>query len=87
VVTLPLRNQSAGSPIQVQASRGQASLTVSGLASGVTVTKPQTSSPSSPAHKPTSTTVLQGVTSQNIIKQVQTVKVHVQKVHVSVNIL
>ncbi|XP_056093040.1 nuclear factor related to kappa-B-binding protein [Rhinichthys klamathensis goyatoka] len=70
VVTLPLRNQSAGSPIQVQASRGQANLTVPGLASGVTVTKPQMSSPSSPAHKPTSPAVLQGVTSQNIIKQV-----------------
>lgn len=71
VVTLPLRSQSAGSPIQVQASRGQASLTVPGLASAVTVTKPQTSSPASPAHNPTSPAVLQGVSSQNIIKQVQ----------------
>ncbi|XP_016084293.1 nuclear factor related to kappa-B-binding protein isoform X2 [Sinocyclocheilus grahami] len=70
VVTLPLRGQSAGSPIQVQASRGQASLTVSGLASAVTVTKPQTSSSASPAHNPTSPAVLQGVSSQNIIKQV-----------------
>lgn len=72
VVTLPLRGQSAGSPIQVQASRGQASLTVPGLASAVTVTKPQMSSPASPAHKPKSPAVLQGVSSQNIIKQVQT---------------
>ncbi|XP_058614851.1 nuclear factor related to kappa-B-binding protein isoform X2 [Onychostoma macrolepis] len=70
VVTLPLRGQSAGSPIQVQASRGQASLTVPGLASAVTVTKSQTSSPASPAHNPTSSAVLQGVSSQNIIKQV-----------------
>uniref|UniRef100_A0A671RSS1 Nuclear factor related to kappa-B-binding protein-like n=1 Tax=Sinocyclocheilus anshuiensis TaxID=1608454 RepID=A0A671RSS1_9TELE len=70
VVTLPLRGQSAGSPIQVQASRGQASLTVSGLASAVTVNKPQTSSSASPAHNPTSPAVLQGVSSQNIIKQV-----------------
>uniref|UniRef100_A0A8C1WV17 Nuclear factor related to kappaB binding protein n=1 Tax=Cyprinus carpio TaxID=7962 RepID=A0A8C1WV17_CYPCA len=70
VVTLPLRGQSAGSPIQVQSSRGQASLTVPGLASAVTVTKPQTSSPASPAHNQTSPAVLQGVSSQNIIKQV-----------------
>uniref|UniRef100_A0A8C1BQY7 Nuclear factor related to kappaB binding protein n=1 Tax=Cyprinus carpio carpio TaxID=630221 RepID=A0A8C1BQY7_CYPCA len=70
VVTLPLRGQSAGSPIQVQASRGQASLNVPGLASAVTVTKPQTSSPSSPAHNQRSSAVLQSVSSQNIIKQV-----------------
>uniref|UniRef100_A0A8C2PYJ6 Nuclear factor related to kappa-B-binding protein-like n=1 Tax=Cyprinus carpio TaxID=7962 RepID=A0A8C2PYJ6_CYPCA len=70
VVTLPLRGQSAGSPIQVQASRGQASLNVPGLASAVTVTKPQTSSPSSPAHNQRSPAVLQSVSSQNIIKQV-----------------
>uniref|UniRef100_A0A9J8B9L7 Nuclear factor related to kappaB binding protein n=1 Tax=Cyprinus carpio carpio TaxID=630221 RepID=A0A9J8B9L7_CYPCA len=70
MVTLPLRGQSAGSPIQVQSSRGQASLTVPGLASAVTVTKPQTSSPASPAHNQTSPAVLQGVSSQNIIKQV-----------------
>ncbi|XP_052393241.1 nuclear factor related to kappa-B-binding protein [Carassius gibelio] len=70
VVTLPLRGHSAGSPIQVQSSRGQASLTVPGLASAVTVTKPQTSSPASPAHNPTSPAVLQGVSSQSIIKQV-----------------
>uniref|UniRef100_A0A8C1WXH2 Nuclear factor related to kappaB binding protein n=1 Tax=Cyprinus carpio TaxID=7962 RepID=A0A8C1WXH2_CYPCA len=57
-------------PIQVQSSRGQASLTVPGLASAVTVTKPQTSSPASPAHNQTSPAVLQGVSSQNIIKQV-----------------
>lgn len=72
VVTLPLRGQSTGSPIQVQASRVQASRTVPGLASAVTITKPQTSSPASPAHNPKSPAVLQGVSSQNIIKQVQT---------------
>ncbi len=72
VVTLPLRGQSAGSPIQVQASRGQASRTVPGLASAVTITKPQTSSPASPARNPKSPAVLQGVSSQNIIKQVHT---------------
>lgn len=70
VVTVPLRGQTTGSPIQVQASRGQASLTVTGLASAVTVTKPQTSSPTSPAHNPASPAILQGVCSQNIIKQV-----------------
>ncbi|XP_057215692.1 nuclear factor related to kappa-B-binding protein isoform X2 [Triplophysa rosa] len=70
VVTVPLRGQSTGSPIQVQASRAQASLTVPGLASAVMVTKPQTSSPVSPAHNPASPAVLQGVSSQNIIKQV-----------------
>ncbi|XP_016108288.1 nuclear factor related to kappa-B-binding protein-like [Sinocyclocheilus grahami] len=70
VVTLPLRGHSAGSPIQVQSSRGQASLAVPGLASTVTVTKHQTSSPASPPHNPTSPAVLQGVSSQNIIKQV-----------------
>ncbi|KAA0720116.1 Nuclear factor related to kappa-B-binding protein DNA-binding protein R kappa-B [Triplophysa tibetana] len=70
VVTLPLRGQSTGSPIQVQASRGQPSLTVPGLGSAITVTKPQTKSPTSPAHKPASSAVLQGVSSQNIIKQV-----------------
>ncbi|KAL6470040.1 hypothetical protein MHYP_G00211590 [Metynnis hypsauchen] len=70
VVTLPLRSQSAGSPIQVQASRAQTSLSVPGLASAVAVTKTQTSSPGSPAQNTASPTVLQGVTSQNIIKQV-----------------
>ena len=71
VVTLPLRSQSAGSPIQVQASRAQTSLSVTGLASAVAVTKAQTSSPGSPAQNTASPAVLQGVTSQNIIKQVQ----------------
>ncbi|XP_051960536.1 nuclear factor related to kappa-B-binding protein isoform X2 [Xyrauchen texanus] len=70
VVTVPLRGPSAGSPIQVQASQGQASLTVAGLASAVTVTKPQTRSPISPAHNPASPALLQGLSSQNIIKQV-----------------
>ncbi|XP_072517679.1 nuclear factor related to kappa-B-binding protein isoform X2 [Salminus brasiliensis] len=70
VVTLPLRSQSAGSPIQVQASRAQTGLSVPGLASAVAVSKAQTSSPGSPAHNTASPAVLQGVTSQNIIKQV-----------------
>ncbi|KAI1903762.1 hypothetical protein AGOR_G00030560 [Albula goreensis] len=69
VVTLPLRTQSGSSPVQVQAARGQSGLTVTGLAPAVTVAKPQTSSPGSPAHNPGSPAVLQGVTSQNIIKQ------------------
>uniref|UniRef100_A0A674BNR4 Nuclear factor related to kappaB binding protein n=1 Tax=Salmo trutta TaxID=8032 RepID=A0A674BNR4_SALTR len=55
---------------QVQASRGQTTLSVSGLTTAVTVLKPQTASPGSPAHNPTSPSVRQGVTSQNIIKQV-----------------
>ncbi|KAJ8342419.1 hypothetical protein SKAU_G00323470 [Synaphobranchus kaupii] len=70
VVTLPLRTQSGSSPVQVQAARAQACLTVTGLASTITVAKPHTSSPGSPAHNPASPAVLQGVTSQNIIKQV-----------------
>ncbi|KAL0994040.1 hypothetical protein UPYG_G00117030 [Umbra pygmaea] len=70
VVSLPLRSQSAGSPIQVQAARGQTSLSMSGLTNAVTVAKPQTGSTGSPAHNPASPAVLQGVTSQNIIKQV-----------------
>ncbi|KAJ8275655.1 hypothetical protein COCON_G00074070 [Conger conger] len=70
VVTLPLRTQSGGSPVQVQAARAQSGLTVTALAPAVTVSKPQTSSPGSPAHNPASPAVLQGVTSQNIIKQV-----------------
>ncbi|KAJ8402157.1 hypothetical protein AAFF_G00370220 [Aldrovandia affinis] len=68
VVTLPLRTQSGSSPVQVQAARGQTGLTVTGLASAVTVAKTHTSSRGSPAH--TSPAVLQGVTSQSIIKQV-----------------
>lgn len=69
-MTLPLRSQSAGSPIQVQASRAQTALSVPGLASAVTVSKSQTTSPGSPGHNTASPAVLQGVTSQNIIKQV-----------------
>ncbi|XP_046876511.1 nuclear factor related to kappa-B-binding protein isoform X1 [Hypomesus transpacificus] len=68
VVSLPLRTQSVGSP--VQAARGQSVMSVSGLASTVTVAKPQTGSPVSPVHNPASPALLQGVTSQNIIKQV-----------------
>ncbi|KAK1787417.1 hypothetical protein P4O66_002903 [Electrophorus voltai] len=70
VVTLPLRSQSTGSPIQVQASRPQAGLSVPGLASAVAVSKAQTSSPGSPAPNTASPAILQAVTSQNIIKQV-----------------
>lgn len=72
VVTLPLRSQSTGSPIQVQASRAQTGISVPGLASAVAVSKAQSSSPGSPAPNIPSPALLQGVTSQNIIKQVQT---------------
>uniref|UniRef100_A0A3P8U6R5 Nuclear factor related to kappa-B-binding protein n=1 Tax=Amphiprion percula TaxID=161767 RepID=A0A3P8U6R5_AMPPE len=60
VVSVPLRSQSASSPVQVPTT-----LSVS----TVTVAKPQTGSPGSPANNPTSPAVLQGVTSPNI-KQV-----------------
>ncbi|MGH0136845.1 UNVERIFIED_CONTAM: hypothetical protein FKN15_020360 [Acipenser sinensis] len=70
VVTVPLRTQSSGSPVQVQASRTQTSITVTGLASAVTVTKSSLSSPGSPARTSTPSTVLQSIAGQNIIKQV-----------------
>uniref|UniRef100_W5LYW4 Nuclear factor related to kappaB binding protein n=1 Tax=Lepisosteus oculatus TaxID=7918 RepID=W5LYW4_LEPOC len=72
VVTVPLRTQSGSSPVQVQASRGQAGLTVAGLASAVTVAKPPAGGPpgSPAASAPAATTLLQSVTGQNIIKQV-----------------
>ncbi|KAM9728335.1 nuclear factor related to kappa-B-binding protein isoform 1-T1 [Menidia menidia] len=60
VVSVPLRSQSGSSPVQVPTT-----LSVS----AVTVTKPPTGSPGSPANNPTSQAVLQGVTSPNI-KQV-----------------
>ncbi|XP_041864016.1 nuclear factor related to kappa-B-binding protein isoform X3 [Melanotaenia boesemani] len=60
VVSVPLRSSSGSSPVQVPTT-----LSVS----AVTVTKPQTGSPGSPANNPTSPAVLQGVTSSNI-KQV-----------------
>ncbi|XP_015238320.1 PREDICTED: nuclear factor related to kappa-B-binding protein isoform X2 [Cyprinodon variegatus] len=60
VVSVPLRSPSCTSPVQVPTT-----LSVSTL----TVTKPQTGSPGSPANNPTSPAVLQGVTSPNI-KQV-----------------
>lgn len=63
VVSLPLRTQSAGSPTQVQASRGQAGLSVT----AVTVTKP---SPGIQANKPASATVLQGLSTHSLLKQV-----------------
>uniref|UniRef100_A0A3Q2QRE8 Nuclear factor related to kappa-B-binding protein n=1 Tax=Fundulus heteroclitus TaxID=8078 RepID=A0A3Q2QRE8_FUNHE len=60
VVSVPLRSPSGSSPVQVPTT-----LSVSAL----TVTKPQTGSPGSPANNPTSPAVLQGVTNPNI-KQV-----------------
>ncbi|XP_037543351.1 nuclear factor related to kappa-B-binding protein [Nematolebias whitei] len=60
VVSVPLRSPSGSSPVQVPNT-----LSVSAL----TVTKPHTRSPGSPANNPTSPAVLQGVTSSNI-KQV-----------------
>ncbi|KAM4726769.1 nuclear factor related to kappa-B-binding protein isoform 2-T4 [Anableps anableps] len=60
VVSVPLRSPSGSSPVQVPTT-----LSVSAL----TVTKPQTGSPGSPANNPTSPAVLQGVTPPNI-KQV-----------------
>ncbi|XP_074528568.1 nuclear factor related to kappa-B-binding protein isoform X2 [Halichoeres trimaculatus] len=60
VVSVPLRSQSASSPVQVPTS-----LSVSAVA----VAKPQTGSPGSPANSAASPAVLQGVASPNI-KQV-----------------
>uniref|UniRef100_A0A3P9LXK4 Nuclear factor related to kappa-B-binding protein n=1 Tax=Oryzias latipes TaxID=8090 RepID=A0A3P9LXK4_ORYLA len=60
VVSVPLRSQSGTSPVQVPTTLSM---------SAVTVTKPQIGSPGSPANKPASPAVLQGVTSSNI-KQV-----------------
>uniref|UniRef100_I3JBR5 Nuclear factor related to kappa-B-binding protein n=1 Tax=Oreochromis niloticus TaxID=8128 RepID=I3JBR5_ORENI len=60
VVSVPLRSQPASSPVQVPTT-----LSVS----AVTVAKPQSGSPGSPANNPASPAVLQGVTSPNI-KQV-----------------
>uniref|UniRef100_A0A8C9T365 Nuclear factor related to kappaB binding protein n=1 Tax=Scleropages formosus TaxID=113540 RepID=A0A8C9T365_SCLFO len=57
-------------PVQVQAARGQTGITMAGLTSAVTVSKPPSSTPGSPAHSVTPPAVLQGITSQNIIKQV-----------------
>ncbi|XP_056140576.1 nuclear factor related to kappa-B-binding protein [Lampris incognitus] len=57
VVSLPLRTQAANSPIQVPTT-----LSVS----AVSVAKPPTGSPGSPANNPASPAVLQGVTSQSI---------------------
>ncbi|XP_030294669.1 nuclear factor related to kappa-B-binding protein [Sparus aurata] len=60
VVSVPLRSQSASSPVHVPTT-----LSVSAVA----VAKPQAGSPGSPANNPTSPAVLQGVASPNI-KQV-----------------
>lgn len=61
MVSVPLRTQSASSPVQVPTTLSVAA---------VAVAKPQTVSPGSPANNPTSSAVLQGVTSTNI-KQVK----------------
>lgn len=61
VVSVPLRSQPASSPVQVPTT-----LSVS----AVTVAKPQSGSPGSPANNPASPAMLQGVTSPNI-KQVE----------------
>ncbi|XP_040907751.1 nuclear factor related to kappa-B-binding protein isoform X2 [Toxotes jaculatrix] len=60
VVSVPLRSQSASSPVQVPTT-----LSVSAVA----VAKPQPGSPGSPANNPASSAVLQGVANPNI-KQV-----------------
>lgn len=60
MVSVPLRSQSASSPVHVPTT-----LSVSAVA----VAKPQAGSPGSPANNPTSPAVLQGVASPNI-KQV-----------------
>ncbi|XP_066567130.1 nuclear factor related to kappa-B-binding protein isoform X2 [Amia ocellicauda] len=67
VVTLPLRTQSGSSPVQVQAARGQTGLTVTGLA---TVAKSSAGVPPGSAATQSTATMLQGVSGQNIIKQV-----------------
>lgn len=61
MVSVPLRSQSASSPVQVPTT-----LSVSAVA----VAKSQTGSPGSPANNPASPALLQGVTSPNI-KQVK----------------
>ncbi|TKS83020.1 Nuclear factor related to kappa-B-binding protein DNA-binding protein R kappa-B [Collichthys lucidus] len=55
VVSVPLRSQSASSPLQVTTTQSVSA-----------VAKPQTGSPSSPVNNPASPAVLQGVTSPNI---------------------
>ncbi|XP_031428097.1 nuclear factor related to kappa-B-binding protein isoform X2 [Clupea harengus] len=61
VVSLPVRTQAAGSPVQVQTSRGQTTLTVTGLATAVTATKPLSSRPGSPAQTVPSSAFLKQV--------------------------
>ncbi|NXM24918.1 NFRKB protein, partial [Oxyruncus cristatus] len=73
VMTLPVKAQS--SPVQVQRAggsvAGQAGITVTGLpAAPSPAVKPVTSSPGSSAASTSSTTVIQNVAGQNIIKQV-----------------
>ncbi|NXG23657.1 NFRKB protein, partial [Grallaria varia] len=73
VMTLPVKAQS--SPVQVQRAggsvAGQAGLAVAGLPTAPSAAvKPVTSSPGSSAASTSSTTVIQNVAGQNIIKQV-----------------
>uniref|UniRef100_A0A8C5U2F0 Nuclear factor related to kappa-B-binding protein n=1 Tax=Malurus cyaneus samueli TaxID=2593467 RepID=A0A8C5U2F0_9PASS len=73
VMTLPIKAQS--SPVQVpragSSMASQAAITVSGLSAvPSTAVKPVTSSPGSSASSTSSTTVIQNVAGQNIIKQV-----------------
>ncbi|KFP71370.1 PREDICTED: nuclear factor related to kappa-B-binding protein [Acanthisitta chloris] len=73
VMTLPVKAQT--SPVQVQRAgssvAGQAGITVTGLSAAPSpAVKPVTSSPGSSAASTSSTTVIQNVAGQNIIKQV-----------------
>ncbi|NXJ71750.1 NFRKB protein, partial [Rostratula benghalensis] len=74
VMTLPVKAQT--SPVQVQRAggssvTGQAGITVTGLSTAPSpAVKPATSSPGSSAASTSSTTVIQNVAGQNIIKQV-----------------
>uniref|UniRef100_A0A493TWG4 Nuclear factor related to kappa-B-binding protein n=1 Tax=Anas platyrhynchos platyrhynchos TaxID=8840 RepID=A0A493TWG4_ANAPP len=73
VMTLPVKAQT--SPVQVQrpgtSVTGQAGITVTGLSAAPSpAVKPVTSSPGSSATSTSSTTVIQNVAGQNIIKQV-----------------
>ncbi|XP_010130104.1 PREDICTED: nuclear factor related to kappa-B-binding protein [Buceros rhinoceros silvestris] len=73
VMALPVKAQT--SPVQVQrpgsSMAGQTGITVTGLSAAPSpAVKPVTSSPGSSATSPSSTTVIQNVAGQNIIKQV-----------------
>lgn len=73
-MTLPVKAQT--SPVQVQrpgsSVTGQTGITVTGLSAAPSpAVKPVTSSPGSSATSTSSTTVIQNVAGQNIIKQVR----------------